>query len=207
MKLYYTPGVCSLSPHIVLREAGLAFDAEKVDLKTKLTESGKDFNAIAEKSAVPFLVLDNGETLSEGAAMVQYLGDLKPESGLMPKHGTMERVRLQEWLTYIGTEMHKTHWPLFFTEQAGEKARDAYLEKLKKAYSFVSSKLQGKPYLMGDQFTVADAYLFTVINWHNFIKLDLSPWPVLVDYQKRVAARPQVHAALEAEGLLAAKAA
>jgi glutathione S-transferase len=201
MKLYYTPGVCSLSPHIVLREAEYQFDLEKVDLKTKKTEFDQDFNTITEKSAVPFLVLDNGETLTEGVAIVQYLADLKPETNLAPKNGTMERVRLQEWLNYISTEIHKTHWPLFYADQAGEQAGQVYLKKLYKAYDYVSSSLQDKQYLMGDQFTVADAYMFTVINWHNFIKVDLSPWPVLVEYQKRVAARPKVQEAMKAEGL------
>jgi glutathione S-transferase len=201
MKLYYTPGVCSLSPHIVLREAEYQFDLEKVDLKTKKTEFDQDFNTITEKSAVPFLVLDNGETLTEGVAIVQYLADLKPETNLAPKNGTMERVRLQEWLNYISTEIHKTHWPLFYADQAGEQAGQVYLKKLYKAYDYVSSSLQDKQYLMGDRFTVADAYMFTVINWHNFIKVDLSPWPVLVEYQKRVAARPKVQEAMKAEGL------
>lgn len=207
MKLYYTPGVCSMSPHIVLNELGLKYEMEKVDLKTKKTETGKDYNAIAEKSAVPLLVLDNGETLTEGVAIIQYLADLKPEAGLVPKNGTIERVRLQEWLNYISTELHKTHWPLFNEEKAGAQAKAAYLEKLKKSYDYITKKLQSKQYLMSDQFTVADAYAFTVINWHNFINVDLSPWPVLVEYQKRIAARPAVQATMKAEGLLDKKAA
>lgn len=206
MKLYYSPGVCSLSPHIVLNELGLDYELEKVDLKTKKTESGKDFNTINAKSAVPVLTLDNGEQLTEGTAIVQYLADMKPESGLAPKSGTFERVRLQEWLSYIN-EMHKTHAPIFHSDESGEQAKEVYLGKLKKMYSYISDRLAGKQYLLGDQFTVADAYLFTITNWHNFIDLDLSPWPVLVAYQKRVAARPSVQAAMEAEGLLSRKAA
>ncbi len=204
MKLYYTPSVCSLAPHIVLREAGYEFELEKVNLKTKKTESGEDFSAINDKSSVPFLVLDSGETLTEGVAIVQYLADQKPETNLAPKNGTMERVHLQEWLSYISTEIHKTHWPLFYTNQVGEQASQVYLQKLKKAYDYVSNAMQGKQYLMGDQFTVADAYMYTVLNWHKFIKVDMSPWPVLVEYQQRVAARPKVQEALRAEGLLKA---
>lgn len=207
MKLYYTPGVCSLFPHIVLSEGGFTYELEKVDLQTKKTETGKDFSTISEKSAVPFLVLDNGETLTEGSAIAQYLADQKPEANLAPANGTFERVRVQEWLNYIASEMHKTHWPIFYTAQAGEQARDVYLERLKRTYSYVSKKLEGKQYLMGDNFTIADAYMFTIINWHNFINLDLSPWPVLVAYQQRVAARPAVQAVLKAEGLLKAQAA
>jgi len=201
MKLYYTPGFCSLSPHIVLCEAGYDFELEKVDLKTKLTETGKDFNDISSKLAVPFLELDSGKTLTEGAAIVQFLADQKPESNLIPKAETFDRVRVQEWLNYISSEMHKSHFPLFHPE-TGEAAAEVYLEKVKTAYDYVSEQLEGKKYLGGDTFSVADAYLFTVVNWHNFINLDLSPWPILVDYQARVSARPAVKKALEAEGLL-----
>jgi glutathione S-transferase len=204
MKLYYAPGVCSLAPHIVLREAGYEFELEKVNLKTKRTEFGEDFSALNDKSSVPFLVLDSGETLTEGVAILQYLADQKPEANLAPMNGTMGRVHLQEWLSYISTEVHKTHWPLFYTDQVGEQASQVYLQKLKKAYDYVSNALQGKQYLMGDRFTVADAYMYTVLNWHNFIKVDMSPWPVLMEYQKRVAARPKVQEALKAEGLIRA---
>ncbi len=201
MKLYYTPGVCSLSPHIVLCEAGYDYDLEKVDLKTKTTESGQNFADINPKSSVPFLELGNGETLTEGSAIVQYLADQKPEAELAPANGTFERVRLQEWLNYISTDMHKTHFPLFFKE-CGEQAAEVYLKKLKREYDYVSKQLEGKQYIMGDQFTVADAYLFTVVNWSTFLDIDLSPWPVLVEYQARVSARPGVQKALKAEGLL-----
>lgn len=206
MKLYYTSGVCSLSPHIVLQELGLAYELEKVDLKTKKTETGKDYNEIAYKSSVPLLVLDNGEQLTEGAAMVQYLADLKPELGLAPKNGSFERVRLQEMLNYIATEFHKSHYPLFRPE-CGEAAVKVYTQKIKSAYDYLSKVLQGKQYLFGDHFTVADAYAFTVINWHNYVNIDLAPWPTLVSYQQRVAARPAVQAAMIAEGLIEKKAA
>ncbi|MES2206697.1 MAG: glutathione transferase GstA [Pseudomonadota bacterium] len=206
MKLYYSSGACSLSPHIVLCEAGYEFETEKVDLRAKKTESGKDYNTIAEKSAVPLLVLDNGEHLTEGVAIVQYLADKKPETKLVPPNGTMERTRLHEWLNFISTELHKAHSPLFHPE-LGQATQDLYLSNIKKAYTYVAKKLEGKQYLMGDQFTVADAYLFTIMGWSKMIKLDLSAWPVLIDYQKRIAARPKVQEAMKKEGLLDTKAA
>ncbi len=204
MKLYFSPASCAMSPHIVLNEAGFDYELERVDLKTKLTETGKDFNTINEQGAVPFLVLDNGETLTEGAAIVQYIADQKPSSGLAPAAGTLERARVQEWLNYISTEMHKAHVPLFKAEYPQESKQIA-LTNIKKAYEHVSKKLSGKQYVLGDKFTVADAYLFTVINWHNFINLDLSPWPILVEYQKRVSSRPAVQATMKREGLLEQK--
>jgi glutathione S-transferase len=206
MKLYYSPASCAMSPHIVLNEGGFNYELERVDLKTKLTETGKDFNTINEQGAVPFLVLDNGETLTEGAAIVQYIADQNPASGLVPAAGTLERARLQEWLNYISTEMHKAHVPLFKPEYP-EESKQIALKNIKKAYDYVSKKLGSKPYLLGDKFTVADAYLFTIINWHNFVNIDLSPWPVLVEYQNRVSARPGVQAAMRKEGLLDKKAA
>jgi glutathione S-transferase len=201
MKLYYSPGVCSLSPHIVALEAGLNISIEKVDLKTKKTESGLNFSNLSEKGYVPHLVLDNGEALTEGVAMVQYLADLSPNSNLLPKAGSFERVRVQEWLNYIATEVHKSHSPLF-NPATGPMAAEVYMEKLKKAYTFISGKLEGKKFLMGDQFTVADAYLFTVLGWASHIKLDLGAWPLIVEYKARVAARPKVKEAMLAEGLL-----
>lgn len=201
MKLYFTPGACSLSPHIVLSEADFPYTLEQVDLKTKLTASGEDFNAINAKSSVPVLELDNCERLTEGSAIIQYLADQKPETGLAPANGTWERVRLQEWLNFISTELHKTFGPILMPD-AGEQASEFYLKKLKDKLGFVADQLVGKAYLMGDQFSIADAYLFTVLNWHKWINLDLSAWPTLADYQQRVAARPRVQAALQAEGLL-----
>ena len=200
MKIYYGTGACSLSPHIVLREAGLSFDLEQVDLKTKKTKKGEDFLKISAKGYVPHLILDNGEHLTEGVAMIQYIADQKPETKLMPAFGTMERIRVVEWLNFIATELHKSHFPLFHTE-TGVAAAEVYSNKLRSSYDFVAKELAGKSYLMGEQFTVADAYLFTVLNWAKFVKIDLSAWPVLVDYQKRVAARPGVQEALKAEGL------
>lgn len=201
MKLYYTPGVCSLAVHIVLNEAGYSYELEKVDLKTKKTEKGHDYEKINEKSAVPLLVLDNGDTLTEGVAINQYLADQKPAANLAPKNGTYERAKLQEWLNYISTEMHKSHFPLFHPE-CGQAATTIYLDKLKKSYDYVSSKLENRDFIMGDHFTIADAYLYTIINWHNFINLDLSPWPILVAYQERIKNRPKVLEVLKAENLI-----
>jgi glutathione S-transferase len=207
MKLYYSPGACSLSPHIVALEAGIPLALEKVDLKAKTTASGKDYTAIAEKGAVPALELDNGQLLTEGVAIVQYLADLKPEANLAPKNGTFERVRLQETLNYISTEMHKGIGILFRGEALGPQAVEAFKGMLPKKFDYLSKQLAGKQYLTGDQFTVADAYLFTVLNWASMVKVDLAPWPALVAYQARVAARPAVKEAMKAEGLLEAKAA
>ena len=206
MKLYYKAGACSLSPHIVAREAGLDIDIIAVDLQSKKTTSGDDFNKINPKSAIPFLVLDNGETLSEGVAIVQYLADLKPESKLAPKNGTWERSKLHEWLNYIATDVHKAHSPLFNPDmpQAG---KDIYIARIKKAYDYAASALKGKKFLMGDQFTVADAYLFTVLGWNKATGFNLADWPALADYQKRISERPAVQTAMKAEGLLDKKAA
>jgi glutathione S-transferase len=201
MKLYYSPGSCAMSPHIVLSEAGADYELDRVDLSTKTTQTGQPLKDINEQDAVPVLVLDNGETLTEGAAIVQYIADQHPASGLAPAAGTLHRARVQEWLNYIATEMHKAHVPLFKADYP-EESKTIALANVKKAYDFVSKKLGSQPYVTGETFTVADAYLFTIINWHNFINLDLSPWPVLEAYQARIAARPAVQTAMREEGLL-----
>jgi glutathione S-transferase len=201
MKLYFSPGACSLSPHIVLREAGLKFDTEKVSLADKKTEKGTDYTTINAKGYVPALQLDNGEVLTEGPAIVQYLADKAPEKKLAPPAGSMERYRLMEWLNFISTEVHKNFGPLF-KPTTPEETKQAARDMLAKRLAFVAQKLEGSEYLMGNQFSVADAYLFTVLNWAGHVKLDLSPWPVLTAYHQRVAARPAVHAALVAEGLI-----
>ena len=201
MKLYYAPGVCSLSPHIVLREAGFDFTLEKVDTKTHKTETGKDFYTINPKGYVPVLELNDGQLLTEGPAIVQYLADQKPAAKLAPANGTFERYRLQETLNFISTEIHKQFSPLF-NPATPDDVRKSLFERLGTRFDFVVKQLGGKPYLFGDSFSVADAYLFTVVNWSKFVKLDLSKWPTLLDYLKRVAARPAVQAALKAEGLL-----
>ena len=201
MKLYYMPGACSLSPHIVALEAGLAVQLEKVDGKTKRTASDADFLQINPKGYVPALELDTGEVLTEGPAIVQYLADLKPESGLAPPNGTLPRYQLQAWLGYINSEMHKTFSPLFNPASSDElKAeRTAYL---KRRYGYIEGVLAKQPYLLGQSFSVGDAYLFTVTNWARLVSLDLSAFRALVDFQQRVEARPAVQAAMRAEGLV-----
>jgi glutathione S-transferase len=202
MKLYYSSGACSLSPHIVALEAGIDLPLEKVDGKAKRTETGADFWQINPKGYVPALALDNGELLTEGPAIVQYLADLKPESGLAPANGTLARYRLQEMLGYINSELHKTYSPLFKPETPAE-VRQERKEYLRKRYVLLEGVLAKQPWLLGvgEHFTVADAYLFTVTNWAKAVELDLSGFPALLAFQKRVAARPAVQAALEAEGL------
>jgi len=205
MKLYFAPGACSLSPHIALREAGMGFDLDKVDLKAKKTESGEDFAAVNPKGYVPALRLDDGQVLTEASTIVQYVADKKPETKLAPPQGTAERYRLQEWLNFIATEVHKGTSPLF-----NPATPDAYkqmaMEKLGQRYDYLAKAVAKKPYLMGENFTVADGYMFTIVNWANFVKIDLGKWPALQAYQARVAARPAVQAALKAEGLIKAAA-
>jgi glutathione S-transferase len=200
MKLYFSPGACSLSPHIVARELGIPIELEKVDGKTKRTSRDRDFLAINPKGYVPTLELDDGQILTEGPAIVQYLADRKPESRLAPANGTFERVRLQEALGYINSELHKTYSPLF-NKATPPEVRAEREEYLRKRYAILEKQLEGKQYLFGDQFTVADAYLFTVTNWSRFVNLDLSAFPNLVAFQARVAQRPAVKEALAAEGL------
>jgi len=199
MKLYYSPGACSLAAHIALRESGVTFDLEKVDLGQHKTASGGDYYRINPKGYVPTLKLDDGEVLSEAAVVLQYVADKKPESGLAPKPGTMERYRLMEWLTFISSEIHKTFTP-FFHPEAGSK--DAAKVQLAKRFGYVEKQLAKKPWLMGDTFTVADAYLFVVTNWTNIHEIDLSKWPKLKDFMARVKARQKVQEAMKAEGLI-----
>jgi glutathione S-transferase len=201
MRLFYASGACSLSPHIVAQEAGIELRLQKVDLKTKTIASEGDFFGVNPKGYVPTLELDNGEILTEGSAIVQYLADLKPEKGLAPPAGTFERYRLQEWLGFINSELHKSYSPLFRPDTPAETRaeRVAYLNK---RYAVVEKRLEGHPYLLGAAFTVADAYLFTVTNWANAVKFDLTPFPNLRAFQERVAARPAVKAAMKAEGLI-----
>jgi glutathione S-transferase len=200
MKLYYATGTCSLSPHIVALEAGLTLQLEKVDNKAKRTESGQDYWQINPKGYVPVLALDNGELLTEGPAIVQYLADLKPESGLAPANGTLARYRLQEMLGYINSELHKSYSPLFKPDTP-EPTRAERKEYLLRRYQFIEDVLAKQPWLLGDHFTAADAYLFTITNWAKHVALDLSGFPALLAFQKRVAERPAVRAAMEAEGL------
>lgn len=201
MKLYYASGACSLSPHIVALEAGIELRLQKVDTKTKTIASEGDYFAINPKGYVPALELDDGEILTEGPVVVQYLADLKPEKHLAPAAGTRARYRLQEVLGFINSELHKTYSPLFRAETPAETRteRHAYLRK---RYAIIEKQLEGRPYLFGDSFTVADAYLFTVTNWAGTVKFDLSSFPNVLAFQARVAARPHVQAAMRAEGLI-----
>ena len=201
MKLYYAPGACSLSPHIVAREAGIDLELVRVDTKTKTIGKEGDYWAINPKGYVPALALDNGEILTEGPAIVQYLADRKPESGLAPANGTPPRYRLQEMLSYITSEIHKAYSPLF-NPQVSTEVRAERTEYLKKRYAFLDRHLAQHDYLVGDRFTAADAYLFVVTNWSKSAKVDLSAFANVLSFQKRIAARPAVQAAMRSEGLI-----
>lgn len=198
MKLYFSAGACSLSPHIVAREAGIPIQLVKVDLSTKTIETEGDFWKVNPKGYVPALGLDDGQVLTEGPAIVQYLADLKPEAGLAPRAGSVERYRLQEMLGYINSELHKVYSPLFnpSTPAATVEERKSYL---KKRYKLLDERLAGQPFLLGDRFTAADAYLFTITTWAGAVKLDLSEFANLAAFQKRVSARPAVQEAMRAE--------
>jgi len=201
LKLFYSPGACSLSPHIALREAGLPFELVQVDLAAKKTEHGENFLNINPKGYVPALELDSGDVLTEGPAIVQYLADQKPEAGLAPANGTLARAHLQEMLNYISTELHKTYSPLFNPATSAE-TREERKEYLRKRFAYVDTVLAKRRFLLGDQFSVADAYLFTVTSWARHVDLDLSGYKALTDFQQRVAARPAVQAAMVEEGLM-----
>ena len=201
MKLYYSNGACSLSPHIVLRESGLPFELVRASTKTHALDDGTDYYTINPKGSVPLLELDNGERLTEGPAIVQYIADQAPGANLAPANGTLARYRVQEWLNFITSELHKGYSPLF-----RPNTPDAYkpiaLDTLKKKYAYVDSKLEGKHYLMGEQFSVPDAYLFTVTNWAGRVGLDLSEFKNVAAFMARMMARPSVQAAMKAEGLI-----
>lgn len=201
MKLYYSPGACSLSPHIVLREAGIAFEPVLAPTKTHQLPDGSDYYAINPLGYVPLLELDDGTRLREGPAIVQYLADQAPTKNLAPANGTLPRYRLQEWLTFIGTEIHKSFSPLF-NPNVPEEAKKIFRTRLASRLEFVDKELDGKQYLTGDHFSVADAYLFTVTNWAKPMAIDLTSYPNLLAYRDRVAARPAVQEAMKAEGLI-----
>lgn len=201
MKLFYAPGACSLSPHIVLRELGLSFALEAVDLKTKKTESGADFTAINPKGYVPALQLDDGEVLTEGAAIVQYLADKHAPGTLAPVAGTVERARVNGHLNFISAELHKAFGPLFNPALAPE-AREAAVVNVGRKLNVVEEALaDGRPYLTGPEFSVADAYLFVVLSWAPKLGVDLARWPHLGGFSQRVTARAAVQAAMAAERL------
>ncbi len=201
MKLYYKPGACSLSPHIVLREAGFDFEIEQVDTDTKKTESGADFAKINPKGYVPALELDDGQVLTEGTAIVQYLADQKAGAGLAPAAGTIERARLQEHLNYVASEFHKAFGPLF-TADANEAQQEVARTNVIRRLAYLENLFaDGRSYLLGDNFSVADAYLFVVTSWARFKEIDLAPYPGISAFLERVGARRKVQEALKAEGL------
>jgi glutathione S-transferase len=202
MKLYYSPGACSLSPHIVLREAGLKFDLERVDLAAKkLKESGADYLPINPKGQVPVLQLDDGDKLTEGPAIVQYIADQKPESGLAPANGTRQRYHVQEWLNFVTSDLHKVFAPLFRATTPEEFVKITK-ETLANKFAFLDQHLAKNQYLLGDKFTVADAYCFVIVGWSKYKEIDLGRWPNLKAYMDRIAARPKVQEAMKAEGLI-----
>ena len=198
MKLYFSPGACSLASHIVLREAGVPFDLVRVDTSVHKLKDGTDYYQINPKGYVPAVGLDDGQLLTEGAALLQYLGDLKPEKGLIPKLGSFERFRANEWLTFVSTEIHKGYSPLF-NKDLKDDAKAVLRAKLEKRLGEVDAHLAKNEYLMGKQFTVADAYLYTVVSWSGGVGIDLSKYPHLAAYRQRIADRPSVREALQNE--------
>jgi glutathione S-transferase len=201
MKLFYSPGACSLSPHIALREAGLPFTLHKVDLGTKKVDADGDFTKVNGKGYVPALELDNGQVLTEGPAIVQYIADQKPATGIAPPAGTMERYKLQEWLNFITSELHKPLGSMFNPAQTAEW-KEAVKTTLAKRLDWLTQQLEGKAHLMGEKFTVADGYLFTVLGWAKHVGFDLGRWPVIQQYMAHIGQRPKVVEALKAEGLV-----
>ncbi len=201
MKLYFSPGACSLSPHIVLNEAGLPFDKIKVDTKTKSMEGGGDFKTVNPLGYVPVLQLDDGTILTEGPAIVQYIADKVPDKKLAPPNGTIERTKLQIWLNFVTSELHKSFSPLFNPSMPDE-AKKIFRERLSARFAHLDKHLAKNEYLMGSAFSVADAYLFVVSNWASRVDVDLSPYASVLAYRKRVGARPAVQAAMKAEGLI-----
>ncbi|MEA2757377.1 MAG: glutathione S-transferase [Aliidongia sp.] len=203
MKLYYSPGACSLSPHIALLEAGLPYDLVKVDLKAKKLENGDDYLKVNPKGQVPALDIGNGELMTEGPVIVQMIADKAAGKNLAPANGSTERYKLQEWLNFITTELHKNFGPMFSPVLADD-AKAFFRDRVMTKFRYVDSALAGHDYLMGQQFTVADGYLFTMLSWAERMKFDLSAMPNLLAYKARVAARPMVQEALAKEGLLKA---
>ena len=202
MKLYYSPGACSLSPHIALLEAGLPYDLVKVDLRAKKLENGEDYLKVNPKGQVPALGLDNGEVVTEGPVIVQMIADKAAAKNLAPARDSAERYKLQEWLNFISAELHKSFGPMF-SPVLGDDAKAFFKDRLMGKFKYLEGALAGRDYLMGKQFTVADGYLFTMLSWADRMKFDLSALPNLLAYKARVAARPKVQEALTKEGLAA----
>ena len=201
MKLYYSPGACSMGPHIALREAGFQFDLVKVDIPNKKTADGGDFWQINPKGYVPALQLDDGSVLTEAGVILQYLADQKPESGLAPASGTMPRYRLMEWLNFISSEVHKQVGSLFNPKMTPE-SKEIQMGVIKRRFDALEKMLAGKQYTMGDAFSVADAYLFNILSWTRPTKIDLAPWPNIKAFSERIGAREKVQETLKAEGLV-----
>jgi glutathione S-transferase len=199
MKLYYTPGACSQAPHIAIHELGLTYDAVKVDLATHKLDDGTDYRTINPKGYVPTLELDDGTRITEANVILQYLAEQKP-GRLAPAFGTKERWKLMEWLAFIATEIHKGFGPLWNPKTPAD-VRERTVQALGNRFGYLAQTLEKQPFLMGNDFTIADAYLFVVLNWSDLHKVDLSPWPALQQFRQRVAARPAVQATLKAEGL------
>lgn len=200
MKLYYSPGACSLAPHIALREAGIAFEPVKTDIRAKKLPDGGDYFAVNPKGSVPALGLDSGDVLTENAAILQYIADAAPGGGLIPASG-LGRYRVLEWLSYVGSELHKSYGMLW-NPKASEEAKQTARELVAKKFDYVQARLGEGPYLTGETFTPADAYLFVMLDWTKMHGIDLARWPALVALQERIAARPAVQAAMRAEGLI-----
>lgn len=202
MKLYYSPAACSLAAHITAREAGIAVDLVKVDIGNHTLEDGTDYFTINPRGYVPALRLDDGTLLTEVAAIVQYLGDLAPASGVVPAAGTMARVHLQEWLTFVSSELHKAFSPWLWHKETAESTKKAVRDRIALRFVEMDRLLARQPYLLGERFSAADAYAFAIVNWSHFLMVSLQPYPALAAYMARVAERPMVRAALQAEGLL-----
>lgn len=200
MKLYYAPGACSLAPHIVLAEAGIAADFVKVDLKTHKTEAGVDYYTVNPKGSVPLIELDNGERLTEVAAIVQYVADQKPGTGLAPAAGTFERYRLQEWLNFVSSELHKQYSP-FFNPATPDEYKEMVKKKLGERFAYLTEHFKDRDYLLGRNFSAADAYLFTILRWSPSVGIQLEPWPLVTEFVSRVRARAKVSEVMKTEGL------
>ena len=205
MQLFIAPGACSLAPHIISREAAIPLSVIKVDFATKRTQDGRDYLTINPKGAVPALITDDGETLTEAAVVLQYLADIAPASELIPAQGTFERYRAQEWLNFIATELHKGFGPLWNKATPEETVR-ATKEQLAKKFDYLELPLRDRSYLLGDRFSAPDAYAFTILGWARLFNIDLKRWPSISAYVDRIAARPQVQHAMLAEGLIKAAA-
>jgi glutathione S-transferase len=200
MKLYYATGACSLSPHIALREAGMKFDLVKTDIRAKTVDGGGDFRKVSPNGYVPALELDDGTILTEGPAIVQYIADQAPAKSLAPANGSLDRYRMQSWLNFVTSELHKS-FSVLFNQQMPDDAKKIYRDRLATRFDVLDKHLEGKDYLMGARFSVADGYCFTVLNWSKRVGIDLARWTHISRYMERVSSRPAVRDAMKAEGL------